>query len=262
MTINSRNLHCKYTVHSTRVLGVPTMPLNPLLVIKASMTTCILHKKYWISIFGAYAGSLMQSKLQFTISSPKQRVSKHCKIHQVQNQSSAPRHWASGCESCSAPGTDSRVGNNTFLLQLLQVNHLQVLDRKCQLSHTRIIWTYLQSSCYIAIFRQLRTQLRSNKVSTLTLFLKTLLWAAASAAASKYANTATAGKTAVWPRKMEWCTEPSSPKGLMRFLLYSNSALVCAKNWPCACSFHKPAVALCLARQNGRNCPELPRIWR
>lgn len=86
------------------------MPLNPLLVIKASMTTHILHKKYWICIFGAYVGSLMQSKLQSIISSPKERVSKHCKIHQFQNQSSDPHHWASGCKSCSAPGTGSKGG--------------------------------------------------------------------------------------------------------------------------------------------------------
>lgn len=202
------------------------MPLNPLLVIKASMITHILHKKYRICIFGAYVGSLMQSKLQSTISSPKERVSKHCKIHQVQNQSSAPRHWAPGCESCSAPGTGSKDGKLYIPFTIVQVNHLQGLDWKCQPSHTRLIWIYLQSS--LTIVRQLWTQLRSNKVSTFMLFLKTVLWAAESAVASKYANIL----PLLWKlqsglSKWNGAQNPAAPK--MRFLLCSNSALVCAK---------------------------------
>lgn len=163
------------------------MPLNPLLVIKASMTICILHKNYWIRIFEAYVGNLTQSKLQSMMTlSPKERASKHWKIDQGQNQSSAPHHWASVYKSCSAPGTGSKGGK--WYIPFTAVAG-QSPARKHQLTHTRLIWTYLQSSRYIAILRQLRTQLRSNKCFHIYAILETLLRAAENAAASKYANT-------------------------------------------------------------------------
>jgi len=80
----------------------------------------------------------MQSKLQRTISSPKQGASTHCKIHQDQKHSSVShplllvtRHLVATLHQGQTRG----MGHDTPLLQLWQASPLQVLDRKCQLTH-------------------------------------------------------------------------------------------------------------------------------
>lgn len=206
------------------------MPLNPLLVTKASLTTHILHKKYWIHIFGAYVGSLTQSKLQSTISSPKERVSKHCKIHQVQNQSSAPRHWASGCESFSAPRTSSNGGKwyipFTAFAGLSPASSWQKMSTESY-KITLNLFTKQLSHCNCKTIKDTAKEQQGFHIYATP---ETFLWAAKSAAASKYAHTLPRlGKLQPGLGRWNGAQNPAAPKGLWWDLSRSNSALVCAK---------------------------------
>lgn len=178
------------------------------------MTTCILYKNDWILIFGAYVRSLTQSELQPTINSPKQRASEHCKIHQDQNYSSAESHPLLLVTGHSAPGTDSRDNKwyipYTAFAGQSPANPWQKMSTNSQSTGicTRLIWTYLQSICYIAIVIQLRSQLRSNKVSPFMLPRNTPVSNRKRNGQSLRKHTAAAVETAAWPWDVERCMQP------------------------------------------------------
>lgn len=132
-------------------------------------------------------------------------------------------------------GQTQGVGNYTFLLQLSRVNHLQVLDRKCQLTEstgncTRLIWTYLQSTRYIAIVKTIKDTAKEQGFyiyATPETFLHSSQWL--------HKDTATAGETLALGSGTVHVAQHSQQQ--LRFQLGSNSALVCPKHDSCACSF-------------------------